>query len=372
MQFKEIKVSNVLHDTRTAYLRDIDATGKTMVSVGANGSGYFDWIHANCGLPRRHIGIELFLPKPDVLPENSEWVANTAGDMSDIEDDVADVVFSGQNIEHLWEHDVTNFLLESNRILKHGGLLVVDSPNRIITEALCIVHPEHMLEFTPDEMCELLSLAGFDVTKKRGIFLTRDPRNGQFLPYQPDFLWEGPWSLVERCALSDRHVRDSYLWWIEARKTERVPVEQDVRKRVRQFWEAGWPERMSRFNSELGEPVQIGGKSYYNSIKGQQGALIYGPYVPIIRGRYRASMLVSLLDDVSSDAVIGVIDVVLNETVVAKADIRAGDLTRSGYSRIWIDFSTTADTTFGLQCRIILNGTSGVSVERGFELDRAD
>jgi len=83
-------------------------------------------------------------------------------------------------------------------------------------------------------------------------------------------------------------------------------------------------------------------------------------------------MLVSLLDDVSSDAVIGVIDVVLNETVVAKADIRAGDLTRSGYSRIWIDFSTTADTTFGLQCRIILNGTSGVSVERGFELDRAD
>jgi SAM-dependent methyltransferase len=358
-----------LHDTRTAYLRDIDARGKTMVSVGANGQWYFEWIHANCGYPERHIGVELFLPKPEKLPANSEWVANTAGDMNDVESGVADVVFSGQNIEHLWEEDVTNFLMEANRILKGDGLLFVDSPNRIITEALCIVHPEHMVEFTPDEMVEILAAAGFDVVNNRGIFLTRDPVSGQFLPYQPDHLWAGPWSLVERCALSDKHPNDSYLWWIEARKTNREPDEAKVRELVRLCWEKGWPERMNRFKSELSDIHSVGERFYYTSIKGQHGALIYGPYVPILKGRYRAVMKASRTNLVDPDQIVGCMDVLLNTEALARIDIFARDLQLCEYGDVSIEFTTNLDTSFGLQCRLIANGTCGLSVERNFRLE---
>jgi SAM-dependent methyltransferase len=340
-----------------------------MVSVGANGLWYFDWIHTNCGYPQRHIGVELYFPKPDNLPFNTEWVANTAGDMSGVESGVADLVFSGQNIEHLWEHDVTNFLMETNRILRTGGLLVVDSPNRTITEALCIVHPEHMVEFTPDEMVEILSAAGFDVVNNRGIYLTRDPAGGQFLPYQPDFLWEGPWSLVERCAIADRNVNDSYIWWIEARKTNRAPDEAKVRQLIRFCWENGWPERMNRFNSELSEIKSDAEKPYYSSTKGPQGALIYGPYAPITRGNYRASMRISRLDPVDPEQMIGYMDVLLSEQVIARIDVFGRDVPLREDVGLSIDFSTSLDTSFGFQCRMISNGTSGLRIERDLRLE---
>ncbi|SDC06720.1 Methyltransferase domain-containing protein [Sphingomonas sp. YR710] len=370
MRFEQIDVQHVLHDTRTAYLRGIDARGKTMVSVGASGLWYFDWVHTNCGWPARHIGVELYLPKPDDLPPNSEWVANTAGDMSDVESDVADIVFSGQNIEHLWEDDVTNFLMEASRILKSGGLLVVDSPNRIITEALCIIQPEHMVEFTPNEIADILFAAGFDVVVNRGIYLTRDPVSGEFLSYQPDHLWAGPWSLVQRCAISDRHANESYLWWVEARKARRDPDEAKVRELIRVCWEKAWPERMNRFNSELSEIKSDGAISYYSSTKGHQGAVIYGPYAPIVKGQYKAVMSVSRSDLVGPHDVVGIMDVLLNNAMINRVDILASDTPLHEYVDVSIEFQIEAETAFGMQCRIIANGLSGLRVERALRLEK--
>src|SRR3982751_2214665 len=96
----------LLHEIRLAQMRQVDVAGKVMVSVGCNGQQYFDVIHETMGLPTRHIGLEYYLPKPDKLSSNVDWIANTAGDMSSIVNECADLVFAGQTVEHLWADEL--------------------------------------------------------------------------------------------------------------------------------------------------------------------------------------------------------------------------------------------------------------------------
>lgn len=143
-------VNHLLHHLRGQALEGLPKRARQFVSVGCAGTWYFEWIAEKCA-PLRHTGIEFYSPKPDDLPESVEWIANTAGDMRALSDGSADVLFSGQNIEHLWPHDIAAFLLESHRVLETGGLLVVDSPNRRITSRLGWSHPEHTIELEPGE-----------------------------------------------------------------------------------------------------------------------------------------------------------------------------------------------------------------------------
>ena len=366
----EIDVTQVLHDTRTAYLRDLDVVGKTMISVGANGAWYFDWIHTNSGYPERHIGVEFYCPEPDDLPANVEWVANTAGDLHSIDDAVADILFSGQNIEHLWEVDVVGFMLEANRVLRSGGKIVVDSPNRAITQALCIVHPEHMVEIVPDEVESLLNAAGFTVTARRGIYLCRDPRSGGVLPYQPTAMQGGNWSLTERVALADAHVDDSYIWWFEATKIGSADAAR-LRSLVRRHWEIGWPERMNRLMSAIGTQGEDADGPFFQSSPGVQGAVIYGPYAPLKPGRYRVSARVALVNQIDPTLVVGTLDVVLNANDVAvELPIKAADLSVGQYRTISAEFETRSDIAFGFQWRLIANGGCGLKVEKQTRLEK--
>ena len=78
---------------------------RTVLSVGASGAWYFDWFDRAYGAVERHIAVEAFLPRPDELPENVEWLAaDLAGPdgVASVDSGSVDLVFSGQNIEHLW------------------------------------------------------------------------------------------------------------------------------------------------------------------------------------------------------------------------------------------------------------------------------
>jgi len=71
--------------------------------------------------------------------------------MSGVRDRTCDLVFLGQNLEHLWPEEVAGFLAEAARVTKLGGHLVVDSPNRLLPKPLNWSHPEHTVELATDE-----------------------------------------------------------------------------------------------------------------------------------------------------------------------------------------------------------------------------
>ena len=57
----------------------------------------------------------------------------------------------------------------------------LDSPNRRITQALDWAHPEHTVEFSVDEISELLGLAGFTDVQLRGVLVCYDSERNSLL-----------------------------------------------------------------------------------------------------------------------------------------------------------------------------------------------
>ncbi|WP_457302600.1 methyltransferase domain-containing protein, partial [Phyllobacterium sp. P5_D12] len=143
-----LDVSYLMHDSRGALLRGMPSGAQRLLSAGCAGKWYFDWIEQTYGRVQEHLGIEYYMPKPEGLADNVTWITNTASDMSGVDDASCDLVFSGQNLEHLWPEEVSGFLLEGARVLKPGGHVVIDSPNRLLTAPLNWSHPEHTIELT--------------------------------------------------------------------------------------------------------------------------------------------------------------------------------------------------------------------------------
>ena len=234
---------HLLHELRTIELRRLPVRGGTLLSAGCAGTWYFDWLEAAAGPFERHIGVELYETEPPGLPANVTWIAESASRMPTVADGSVDVVFSGQNIEHLWVDDVVGFLLESHRVLRVGGTLVVDSPNRLATEALRWVHPEHTIEMTAGEASSLFELAGFDVTVVRGLWNCRDPRSGVWLPL--DAPAGDVRALLDR-AVTRADVDDTFVWWIEAERTERYVDPAAARAEVQRLFDEHWNRRVNR------------------------------------------------------------------------------------------------------------------------------
>jgi len=72
-------------------------------------------------------------------------------------DGVFDMVVSFETIEHIARYDL--FVNEIHRVLKPGGLLVLSTPNALITNPQNGIpqNPFHVYEFTPTELRDLLS-----------------------------------------------------------------------------------------------------------------------------------------------------------------------------------------------------------------------
>ena len=160
---RSLEFNSHLHLLRTLELQRMPKPKAVLLSVGCADRYYFDWVEAACGPIRKHIGVELYRPVPEELPDNVEWVAASASSMPQVKDNSVDVLFSGQNIEHLSADDLYNFLLEAHRVIKSGGKLVIDSPNRLVTQQTGWRHPEHTIEFSPSEARALVEAAGFMV-----------------------------------------------------------------------------------------------------------------------------------------------------------------------------------------------------------------
>jgi len=364
----QFDINLLLHHSRSAFLRTMPAGANVLCSAGCSGNWYFEWVERCYGPVSQHIGLEYYTPKPDQLPPNVTWIANTVSNMAGVGDQSCDMVFSGQNLEHLWPEEVVGFLLESWRILRDQGHLIVDSPNRELTAPLNWSHPEHTVEITVPEAVKLFSLAGFDVEQTRGIWLCRDPRTLRILPFGPNAT-DDEWSLPERLITADAEPENSFIWWIEARRSSRPPDAVALRTEMSRIFATAWPERLQRFLVGCGTIEHSAGAEWVRCAPGQSGAVIYGPYCPLPAGRYSVTFDLAVDEPSSSagDAVVARCDVMIGakaEPIVYR-DLRANEIKSS--TQVTLEFEL-AQLEFGVQFRCLSFGNIEFVCRRGAAL----
>ena len=351
----------LLHRGRSALLRAVPKGATVFLSAGCSGGWFFEWIEECYGDVPRHIGLEYYVPRPDALPPNVDWIANTCSDMSGVADESCDLVFSGQNLEHLWPDEAVGFFLEAARVTRPGGLLVMDSPNRAITEALRTwSHPEHTVELTTAEAVEVTALAGFDISAVKGIWLGRDPATGSVLPFQHE---EGQaLSLEERLVGGVGQPEHAFLWWIEARRAAREPDGPALRGRLDAIFRAAWPERVTRMIVGVGQVEARSDGEWVACPRATPGAVIFGPYMPLRPGRYRCTFHLAE----GGAGARAQCDIALGQlgTVLLSQDVEVGQ----ARDTVSLEFALTA-LEFGVQFRCISLGGGDFKCRRTVELE---
>lgn len=321
-----------------------------VLSAGCAGGWYFDWFEEKYGPVKKHIGLELYSEKPETLPGNVEWIANSVDDMSDVENDSVDLLFSGQNIEHLDVGALLDFLKESNRVLKPGGHIVIDSPNRKVTTAGRYNQPEHTLELTSDEISDLVELSGFNVTSLKGIWNCRRTRFGD-LKSPVNTIPEEEIEYVRRRDAAEADADGSFIWWLEAKKTG--PVHENCEAKVEDIYLRDFPGFVrARFEKQVGKVKHAGGTETVLSVtKKDIGFALFGPYIPIFPGKYIAIFRYERLSNIGSIT----FDVCSNSEQDVHAKQQGIWLKRKkGWTDVQLPFEITAYAT-GLESRIHVN-----------------
>jgi hypothetical protein len=361
--------NGILHELRSCELTRMPRVEGTVLSAGASGALYFDWITQCYGPIKRHIGLELYLPEPAELPPGVEWVKRSVADMDGIEDASVELVFSGQNFEHLFGDDAVGFLLECHRVTQVGGWLVIDSPQRSITSELGWTQPEHTIEFTAAEATELVTLAGFDVVSVRGVWLCRDQATGEMLPLWPEGDGdELAQAVARRAVLAQADPDNSFVWWLEARRSERAPQVDALRSRHAEIFTVAWPERQQRLHHAVGVRRQIEGRTVVSVERGTPGYPQYGPYMPLSPGSYRATFRVRRHGSATSDTHVATLDVAFGEgTVLAQQSLAGAELPDGQWRDIEVAFEV-AELVWGGQFRVFATGATALDVDLSVRL----
>lgn len=231
----------MLHELRTIELERSRGSYERVVSVGASGRWYFDWFEQAVGPVLEHVGVEAFEPEPDDLPSYVTWRPTTADRFDGIESSSVDVVFAGQTSEHLWADELAGFLNQARRVLRPDGQLILDSPNRLVTQWLAWSHGGHSVELSAAEISELVELAGFRVESVRGVWRCRFD---DVVLGLEEGLDNGA-QVVRRITDAAARPDDSFVWWLVARP-DGVGDDIKVRDRCRALFAEHWSTRVSR------------------------------------------------------------------------------------------------------------------------------
>jgi hypothetical protein len=108
---------------------------------------------------------------------------HSMADLSGIDDDSTDLVYSGQSIEHVTPSDGLVVMKEVWRILRPGGHFALDTPNAKVTriQQEAFIDPDHKVEYTWAELRQLLEGTGFTIDWSVGInYAGKSVETGQF------------------------------------------------------------------------------------------------------------------------------------------------------------------------------------------------
>ena len=92
-------------------------------------------------------------------------------DLSGIDAASFDLVYSGQSIEHVTRREADHVLAQVRRVLRPGGVLALDTPNRRLTRLQqdTYVDPDHKHEYAHGEMVAMIEGNGFVIERAVGI-----------------------------------------------------------------------------------------------------------------------------------------------------------------------------------------------------------
>lgn len=281
--------NEIIHAERGKLLSELPKGAKVFCSAGCAGRWYFDWIQECYGDVDLHYGVELYSPKPSDLPPNVVWIQNSVSDMVDVPTGSVDLLFSGQNIEHLYFDDLVGFFAEVQRVLKPGGHFCIDSPNRIISEEYGYTQPQHVLELSRRDITQLLESAGFDILTVKGIWSSK---SGGELVRDLTAVTD-TWS--EQLAGASDNPDEAFIWWIVARQSARDAG--DVKRIADDIASRRFPGFVrSRFRRGVGELIQIEGTEAIVQVSPDvSGYAYFGPYVPLREGSYAVTFMVKFL-----------------------------------------------------------------------------
>jgi SAM-dependent methyltransferase len=371
-----IDFNDLIHELRGRELARLPDGAHAVLSGGCPDREYFEWFASRYPTPiERHLAIELFRDPLTDLPPGAEYVRGNLGDLAPVADESIDLVFAGQVVEHLWADDLSGFLVHAHRVLRPGGHLVVDSPNRLVTMATGWHMPEHTLELTPTEARELLVLAGFEVEEMRGLWLCADPVTGEPLGLHPEPT-SVVWATERRAEVGVNAPDDAFVWWAVAVRGDRRPAEAALRRRVDELFVTQRPTYFGRLmRTVVGVGVVDDGRRLFLVDPPTAGATLIGPYVAFPPGRWSAVFTFEGyrpddLDALAPDTVVAVVDVVVGEgqTEVARRDIHARDLPRRGERcSLALDFELP-DTAFAGQTRVFATGAAPLAVAHAVEV----
>jgi len=358
---------DTLHRLRTERLKAMPPGAEVVLSAGCSGLWYFDWLDAAYPGIRRHVGVEAFLARPDDLPGRVEWHASSVGAIDGVASGSVDLVFSGQNIEHLWADEVVGFLSESHRVLRPGGHLVIDSPTRWICDALNYLQPEHLAELNPSEAVCFLDLAGFDNVKVYGLWLCFDRDNQVLLPLEPNRVLAG-WTADRRAAISDRP-EDSFLWWAEAVRADRDVDRTGLQKAVVEVFDEAYAHRLRRFRVLRGQVSGRGDLRLVSVPAGDPGPVVVGPWAPLSAGTHQIRVLMRAAPARRDDVELARVDVHVPGTgsspgqVVAQRSLTGAELPVDRFTEVELSVKLE-NTRFGVEVRVHTTGV--VPITTGF------
>lgn len=154
--------------------------------------------------------------EPDVVRHDEgvcEYVYGSIADLDFIKADAfADMVFSGNSIEHITEEEGDGMLSGAFRILKPGGYLCLDTPNREVTKLIfgdAFCHIDHRLEYTDATLAPKLEKHGFVIEERLGIMDCSGMRQPG-AEFSQKFQMDSP--------LFTENIDDGYLLYYKARK----------------------------------------------------------------------------------------------------------------------------------------------------------
>jgi Methyltransferase domain len=339
--------NEMIHEERSKLLRLLPKGAETFCSAGCAGTWYFNWIEENYGKVDLHYGVELYSPEPSDLPANVKWIVNSSSDMNAVPTASTDILFSGQNIEHLYYKDIAGFFTESNRVLKHDGIICIDSPNRSVTQSLGYVQPQHTLELSVEDAVGMLEAAGFEILNVYGIWRCHD--GNAFFPNVGDEAGD-----VElRISSAKDSPSDSFIWWVVAQKKQSPRAE--LTAVIDQIVVKSFPAFVaSRFRKLGGSVIAMEGTEAIISVaQRDDGYVFYGPYIPLTEGVYTAEFSAKFHSEEGSLT----IDVTSSNgtEVIAQATVQPSK--KGQWVRITLPFSL-GNYTEGVETRLYASGVA--------------
>jgi ubiquinone/menaquinone biosynthesis C-methylase UbiE len=175
-----------LHFSRMLFVRSLPP-GKRILDLGGTALGNAEGALVIMGYPYQFEDLVVIdLPSEErnaIYKEDAEHEATQTArgpvrfryhsmvDLSDYPDNSADLVYSGQSIEHVPVDVADTVLAEVFRVLKPGGHLGLDTPNARVTrlQQAEFIDPDHEHEYTHAEMVQKLTRAGFEIADAKGL-----------------------------------------------------------------------------------------------------------------------------------------------------------------------------------------------------------